>query len=84
MAKPKSDTSNVATIRLVQMGDESYLNAKIVLKQARAADLDQALVIGRDQNGELVAFSSLNGAQSLWLIEKLKARVLEGSSWGII
>lgn len=82
-SKP-SKATNVATIRLVEFGDESRVDAKVILKQAKRANLDQALIIGRDKNGELWASSSLNGAQSLWLIEKLRERVLEGSSWGVI
>lgn len=84
MSKPKRTASNVSTIHLVEIGDERKVDAPYILKQAKRADLDHALVIGRDKNGELWAAGSLNGAQSLWLIEKLRERVLSGSPWGIV
>lgn len=82
MGHPK--TAEVVGLRVVEIGDQGPVPAKIVLNRARAQKLDDVLVIGRTDEGELWAASSLNAGQTLWLIEKLRERVLEGSPWGIV
>jgi hypothetical protein len=74
----------ITTIRLTQIGDDRRVPAKLVLKQARAEKLDEVLVIGRTDDGELWSSSSLNAGQSLWLIEKLRERLLRGNPWSIV
>ena len=78
------EADNVSFIRLTQLGDHRRVQTKIVLQQARAAALDEVLVIGRDDAGELWCSSSLNAGQSLWLLEKLRERILAGNPWSII
>jgi hypothetical protein len=75
---------NVTTLRLTQLGDDRRVKGRTVLRQAREQRLDEVLVIGRTGDGELWASSSLNAGQSLWLIEKLKERVLAGNPWSIV
>jgi hypothetical protein len=82
MGHPK--TAEVVGLRVIEIGDQRRLPGKIVLNRARAQKLDDVLVIGRTDEGELWAASSLNAGQTLWLIEKLRERVLEGSPWGIV
>jgi len=79
-----ADDTKVQRLRLVQLGDDRRVAAKQILKKAKAEELDEVMVIGRTNDGELWALSSLNGGQSLWLLEKLRERILEGSPWGII
>lgn len=74
----------VKTIRLTQIGDDRRVPGKIILKRAKAEKLDEVIVIGRTDKGELWSASSLNAGQSLWLIEKLKERLMEGNPWGIV
>lgn len=81
----RSDKSaKVVAIGLTQIGDDRRVAGAQILKKAVREKLDEVLVIGRDDDGELWAASSLNAGQSLWLIEKLKERILEGSPWGIV
>jgi hypothetical protein len=82
MIAPKAD--NVIGLRLTEIGDDRRVPGKLILKRAKAEKLDDVLVIGRTDDGELWAASSLNAGQSLWLIEKLKERILEGSPFGIV
>ena len=79
-----SNEANVSAIRLVQLGDDRRVPGKLVLKAARAEKLSEVMVIGRTDDGELWAKSSLNAGQSLWLLEKLRARLLDGGPWGIV
>lgn len=71
-------------LRLTQLGDDRRVAGKAILKLAKQQKLDEVLVIGRTDDGELWAKSSLNAGQTLWLIEKLRERVLDGSPWGIV
>lgn len=75
---------NVSSIRLVQLGDDRKVLAKTILAKARAAKLDEILVIGRTNDGDLWAECSLNAGQSLWLLEKLRERILSGNPWSIV
>lgn len=77
-------TSNVTTLRLTQIGDECRVRGKIILKRASKEHLDEVMVVGRDDKGELWASSSLNAGQSLWLLEKLRERILSGNPWSIV
>lgn len=77
-------SATVQPIRLTQIGDDRRVPAKIVLKQARAEKLDEVLVIGRDDKGELWCSSSLNAGQSLWLLEKMRERILAGNPWSVM
>lgn len=76
--------AKVQPIRLVGMGDDRRIPAKDALREARKAKLDEVLVIGRDDGGELWATSSLNAGQSLWLLEKLRERLLQGNPWSFV
>lgn len=71
-------------IGLVAIGDDRRIAANKILKLARAERLDEVLIIGRTDDGELWARCSLNAGQSLWLIEKLRERLLEGNPWAIV
>lgn len=75
---------NVTPIRLVEFGDSRREEGSVILKRAKKEHLDEVMVIGRSDDGELWAASSLNSGQSLWLIEKLRERILAGSPWSII
>lgn len=75
---------NVTTICLTHLGDERRVHASVALKKARSQRLDEVMIIGRADNGELWASSSLNAGQSLWLLEKLKERILSGNPWSIV
>lgn len=75
---------NVVSIGLVAIGDGRRIAAAQVLKTAKRQRLDEVMVIGRDDKGELWARSSLNGGQSLWLLEKLKESILAGNPWAIV
>lgn len=79
-----SEAPNVEVIRLTQLGDEKCVPARLILKAAKKVELDHCVVIGRDQNGELWAESSMNAAQTLFLLERLKQRCLKGNGWSII
>ena len=79
-ASPK----NVVGIRLMQIGDEQRVKGRAILAQARAQKLDSIMVVGRTDDGELWAASSLNAGQSLYLLEKLKERILQSGPWGIV
>lgn len=79
-----TEPKSVVPIRLTQIGDERRVHAEAILEQAGAEQLDEVMVIGRTNDGELWAASSLNSGQSLWLLEKLKERVLTGNPWGIV
>ena len=83
MAKPDPVT-NVSTIRLVEIGDDSREAARAVLRRAKKQGLDEVLIIGRADNGELWATSSLNAGQSLWLLEKMRERILSGNPWSFV
>jgi len=75
---------NVVSIGLTEIGDDRRVAGAQVLKMAKKQQLDEVLVIGRDDKGELWARSSLNGGQSLWLLEKLRERILSGNPWSIV
>lgn len=75
---------SVTPIRLVDLGDEFCSPARIVLKSAKAAKLDHCVVIGRDESGELWAESSVNAAHTLFLLERLRERVLKRGAWAVI
>lgn len=79
-----TESAKVVPIGLTQIGDDRRVQARTILKSAKAQKLDEVLVMGRTDSGELWARSSLNAGQSLWLIEKLKERILEGGPWGIV
>lgn len=79
-----SASAKVVPIRLTEIGDDRRVHAKKVLKQAKAEKLDEVMVIGRTDDGELWAQSSLNAGQSLWLLEKLRERILSGNPWSIV
>lgn len=81
MTKPPT---NVEAIRLVQIGDDRSVPGALILKKAQKQKLDEVLVIGRTSDGELWAESSLNAGQSLWLVEKLRERILAGNPWAIV
>lgn len=81
-AEPTGGT--VVPIRLTQLGDDRRVQGRVILKQAKAEKLTEIMVVGRDDNGELWASSSLNAGQSLWLLEKLKERILSGNPWAIV
>lgn len=76
--------SKVTTIRLTQIGDDRRVPGKLILKRAKAEKLDDVMVVGRTDDGELWCASSLNAGQSLWLLEKLREHILDGSPWGIV
>jgi hypothetical protein len=85
--RPKTVTdqaSNVETIRLVEIGNDRAVPARLILKAAKNAGLHECVVIGRDDKGEMWAKSSLNASQTLWLLEQLKRRVCEGNAWSVI
>ena len=84
MAKRIPVASNVEAIRLVEIGHDRAVPARLVLKAAKAASLHECVVIGRDENGELWANSSLNASQTLWLLERLKERVLKRGPWDVV
>lgn len=75
---------NVTSLRLTEIGDDKRVPAKLILKRAKAEKLGEVLVIGRTDDGELWSASSLNAGQTLWLLEKLKERILEGNPWEIV
>jgi hypothetical protein len=77
-------TGEVHTLRVVQFGDERLVRAKAILKRAKAEKLEAVMVIGRSDDGELWAESSLNAGQSLWLLEKLRERILAGNPWSVV
>ena len=83
-AAPLGKPTNVETIRLVQLGDERRVQGCIILKEAKKQKLDDVMVIGRTDEGDLWASSSLNAGQSLWLLEKLRERILSGNPWSIV
>lgn len=74
----------VIPIGLVEIGDDRRIEAKKVLKDAKRERLDEVLVIGRTDDGEMWARSSLNAGQSLWLLEKLRERLLDGNPWTLV
>lgn len=76
--------AGIPFIQLTQIGDERRVQASVILGKAKKADLTEVMVIGRDDSGELWAESSLNAGQSLWLLEKLKERILSGNPWSIV
>lgn len=75
---------NVTILRLAELGDDRRVQAKTILKAAKTEQLDEVLIIGRTDDGEIWAKSSLNAGQSLWLIEKLRERLLAGNPWMIV
>jgi hypothetical protein len=77
-------SAKIVPLRLVEIGDDRRVRARTVLKDAKRQKLDEVLVIGRDDSGELWAASSLNAGQSLWLLEKLRERLLEGNPWAFV
>lgn len=79
-----ASTSKVTSIRLTEIGDDHRIQTKVIMKEAKAACLDDVLIVGRDDSGELWARSSLNAGQSLWLLEKLRARILDGNPWTLV
>lgn len=81
---PKDAATGVQHIRLVQLGDDRRVAGAQILKRAKREDLDEVLVIGRTEDGELWASSSLNAGQSPWLLEKLRERILSGNPWSIV
>lgn len=76
--------SNVQSLRLVEMGDDKSLDIKKLFRRAKSAKLNDVLIIGRDNNGEMWAECSLNAGQSLWLLEKLRERILSGNPWNFV
>ena len=89
MSKPKiaehtDRDAKVVAIGLTQIGDDRRVAAALILKKAKREKLDEVLVIGRTDKGELWAKSSLNTGQSLYLLEKLKQQLLDCGPWGIV
>lgn len=80
MAEP----SNVHKIVLTEMGDLVMRDLKERLKEAKRAELTEVVIVGRTKHGKVWSTSSLNAAQTLWLIEKLKADLLEQSPWQVV
>lgn len=81
MAEP---ASNIATIGLTQIGHDRAVPARLILKAAKKIPLHECLIIGRDDKGELWMKSSVNASQSLWLLERLKERLLSGNAWSVV
>jgi hypothetical protein len=77
-------SATVQPIRLTQIGDDRRVPGKLILKAARAEKLDEIMVVGRTEDGELWAQSSLNAGQSLWLLEKLREKLLQGNPWNVV
>lgn len=82
--RPDLEPSNVSTINLKQIGDTVRVQGKTILKRAKAEKLDEVMVIGRTDKGELWARSSLNAGQSLWLLEKMREYLLGGNPWNVV
>lgn len=76
--------ATVRPIRLTQFGDDRQIPAKLILKRAKDQKLDSVMIVGRTDGGELWVESSLNAGQSLWLLEKLRERILAGNPWSIL
>lgn len=74
----------VQTIRPTQLGDDRRVEGAAIIEQAAAEKLDEVMIVGRTDDGELWAKSSLNAGQSLWLLEKLKEHILSGNPWSIV
>lgn len=84
MKAPFADAPNVTVIRLAQIGDDKFVPARLILKHARAEKLESIMVVGRSEDGELWCSSSLNAGQSLWLLEKMRERILAGNPWSVL
>jgi len=55
------------------------LPADRILSAAIDANLSEAIVIGRDKNGDEVFMSSVaDGGDVLWLLERMKLRLMTG------
>lgn len=76
--------ADVETIRLVEIGDDRRVPVRAVLDKASSQGLDDVMIIGRTDDGDLWAESTLNAGQSLWLLEKLRERILAGNPWSIV
>jgi hypothetical protein len=67
---------NVVVFRPELVGDGARVDADRVLTSP-AGSLEQAVVIGRDKDGELYFASSEGSPQTLWLIEQAKRLLLD-------
>lgn len=77
-------SAKVVPIMLTEIGDDRRIPVQKILKDAEGQRLDDVLIIGRTDEGELWATSSLNAGQSLWLLEKLRERILSGNPWELV
>ena len=79
-----AEAPNVSTIQLTQLGDKWRVKGRKILKDAAKEHLDEVMVVGRTEDGDLWTSSSLNAGQSLWLLEKLRERIMSGNPWSIV
>jgi hypothetical protein len=77
-------SAKVVPIMLAEIGDDRRIPVRQIVEHATTAKLDDVLIIGRTDEGDLWAESSLNAGQSLWLLEKLRERILQGSPWALV
>jgi hypothetical protein len=84
MAADPYSGQNISVIRLTEIGDERLVPVQHIMAKAEAEKLDEIMVIGRTADGELWCSSSLNAGQSLWLLEKLRERILAGNPWSVL
>lgn len=77
-------TPKVVPLMLTEIGDDTRITVERVMEHAQAQKLDDVLIVGRTDDGELWAESTRNAAQSLWLLEKLRERILSGNPWSLV
>ncbi len=73
-SNPPQRTAQIVRFRGITKLD---IDASQVLREALGADLECAVVLGYDPDGgEYFASSMADGADVLWLLERLKAQLL--------
>ena len=60
------------------VGSGQKVSAARVLAGARKANLDECVVLGFDQNGDIFAASTEGPGDTMWLIEQSKRWLLDG------
>lgn len=70
--------TNVHRLIPETLGENYRGDTKTILTEALDYDLEQVVVIGRDENGDLFIDSSVRAADTLWLLKMVEHQIIGG------
>jgi hypothetical protein len=73
-------TDNVVKLHLVDFGDGARFDPDQMLEDAKGQGFVQILITGELPNGDLVLFASHGIGDAVFLLERAKYKLLQGSA----